>query len=145
MKKIIVVGAWILGASTAYHLAKSGTDITLVDRHDLGQATDAAAVNVCPWLSQRRNKAWYQLAKGGARYYPTLIDQLEEDGETETGLFPIKWIRLFCTCTYKRASCIERLNIKIREHDANDIIDIKDKSESHYYRLTIVNIVYISE
>jgi D-amino-acid dehydrogenase len=57
MKKIIVVGAWILGASTAYHLAKSGTDITLADRHDLGQATDAAAGIVCPWLSQRRNKA----------------------------------------------------------------------------------------
>jgi D-amino-acid dehydrogenase len=85
MKKVIVVGAGILGASTAYHLAKSGTDITLVDRHDLGQATDAAAGIVCPWLSQRRNKAWYQLAKGGARYYPTLIDQLEQDGETETG------------------------------------------------------------
>jgi D-amino-acid dehydrogenase len=85
MEKIIVVGAGILGASTAYHLARSGVDVMLVDRHDPGQATDAAAGIVCPWLSQRRNQAWYQLAKGGARYYPTLIDQLEQDGETETG------------------------------------------------------------
>ncbi|MGG1675264.1 NAD(P)/FAD-dependent oxidoreductase [Neobacillus sp. NRS-1170] len=85
MKKIIVIGAGILGASTAYHLAKSGADVTIVDREDTGQATDAAAGIVCPWLSQRRNKAWYQLAKGGARYYPELIAQLEADGEKETG------------------------------------------------------------
>jgi D-amino-acid dehydrogenase len=85
MQTYIVVGAGILGASTAYHLAKAGANVTLVDRQDLGQATDAAAGIVCPWLSQRRNKAWYQLAKGGARYYPTLIKELEADGETDTG------------------------------------------------------------
>jgi D-amino-acid dehydrogenase len=85
MQRVIVVGAGILGASTAYHLAKEGVEVTLVDRHDDGQATDAAAGIVCPWLSQRRNKAWYQLVKGGARYYPSLIEQLEALGETETG------------------------------------------------------------
>lgn len=85
MKTYIVVGAGILGASTAYHLAKAGARVTLVDRQDLGQATDAAAGIVCPWLSQRRNKAWYQMAKGGARYYASLIEQLEADGERDTG------------------------------------------------------------
>lgn len=85
MQKIVVIGAGILGASTAYHLAQLGAEVTLVDRMDPGQATDAAAGIVCPWLSQRRNKAWYQLAKGGARYYPELIAQLEADGEKETG------------------------------------------------------------
>ncbi|WP_223699943.1 NAD(P)/FAD-dependent oxidoreductase [Sutcliffiella deserti] len=85
MKKIIVVGAGILGASTAFHLAKSGADVTLIDRFDTGQATDAAAGIICPWISQRRNKAWYQLVKRGASYYPSLIDQLKADGETETG------------------------------------------------------------
>ncbi|MEH7377414.1 NAD(P)/FAD-dependent oxidoreductase [Neobacillus drentensis] len=85
MQKIVVIGAGILGASTAYHLAQLGAKVTLVDRMDPGQATDAAAGIVCPWLSQRRNKAWYQLAKGGARYYPELIAQLEADGEKETG------------------------------------------------------------
>ncbi|WP_047155145.1 NAD(P)/FAD-dependent oxidoreductase [Aneurinibacillus tyrosinisolvens] len=85
MQKHIVIGAGILGASTAYHLAKAGANVTLVDRHDAGQATNAAAGIICPWLSQRRNQAWYRLAKGGARYYTTLIKQLEADGETDTG------------------------------------------------------------
>ena len=59
MKKFIVIGAGILGASTAYHLAKAGKDVVIIDRQDQGQATDAAAGIICPWLSQRRNKAWY--------------------------------------------------------------------------------------
>ena len=80
MKKVIVIGAGILGASTAYHLAKSGAEVLLVDRKDTGQATDAAAGIICPWLSQRRNQDWYQLAKAGARYYPGLIAELERDG-----------------------------------------------------------------
>ena len=56
-----------------------------MDRQQLGQATDAGAGIVCPWLSQRRNKAWYKIVKSGARYYSSLIQQLEEDGETDTG------------------------------------------------------------
>ncbi|MBS4205413.1 NAD(P)/FAD-dependent oxidoreductase [Lederbergia citrea] len=85
MKDFIVVGAGILGAATAYHLAKAGASVTVVDRKDPGQATDAAAGIICPWLSQRRNKAWYALAKGGAAYYESLMNQLEEDGEKDTG------------------------------------------------------------
>ncbi|MBW8352072.1 FAD-binding oxidoreductase [Bacillus sp. IITD106] len=85
MEKFIVVGAGILGASTAYHLAKAGADVIVIDRKDKGQATDAAAGIVCPWISQRRNQAWYQLAKGGARFYPNLIQELENEGESNTG------------------------------------------------------------
>lgn len=85
MERIIVIGAGILGASTAYHLTKQGAEVIVIDRKDKGQATDAAAGIICPWLSQRRNKAWYALAKGGASYYPELIRQLKEDGEVETG------------------------------------------------------------
>ncbi|MDF9298157.1 NAD(P)/FAD-dependent oxidoreductase [Geobacillus stearothermophilus] len=83
--KYIIVGAGILGASTAYHLAKEGANVIIIDRGDKGQATDAAAGIVCPWLSQRRNQKWYRLAKGGAKFYPSLIEELESYGETDTG------------------------------------------------------------
>lgn len=85
VNKCIVIGAGVLGSVTAYKLAKAGAEVTVIDRKDKGQATDAAAGIVCPWLSQRRNKAWYQLAKGGAKYYPSLIAELEADGEIDTG------------------------------------------------------------
>ncbi|RSD22344.1 NAD(P)/FAD-dependent oxidoreductase [Mesobacillus subterraneus] len=85
MKKYIVIGAGILGTSTAYQLAKEGKHVTIIDREEPGQATGAAAGIICPWLTQRRNKAWYFLAKNGAAFYPSLISQLEEDGEVDTG------------------------------------------------------------
>ncbi|KOR89148.1 NAD(P)/FAD-dependent oxidoreductase [Paenibacillus solani] len=85
MKNVIVIGSGILGASTAYQLAKMGAEVLIIDRNDKGQATDAAAGIICPWLSQRRNQAWYQLAKAGARYYPELVKELISEGEAETG------------------------------------------------------------
>jgi D-amino-acid dehydrogenase len=94
MTSYLVIGAGILGSSTAYHLAKAGEKVIIVDRKDQGQATDAAAGIVCPWLSQRRNKAWYGLAKAGAKYYSTLISELEALGETNTGYKKIGAISL---------------------------------------------------
>ena len=85
MTSYIVIGGGILGASTAYHLAKNKVDVTLIDRQDLGQASAAAAGIICPWISQRRNKKWYELVKNGAKYYKQLVFELEELGENATG------------------------------------------------------------
>lgn len=85
MNKCIIIGGGILGATTAYRLAKNGIDVTVIDQKDLGQATDAAAGIISPWLAQRRNKAWLHLANEGARLYPSLIKELNKDGEAQTG------------------------------------------------------------
>jgi len=111
----------ILGASTAYHLAKAGANVTIVDRQQLGQATDAGAGIVCPWLSQRRNKAWYKIVKGGARYYSSLIQQLEEDGETDTGYNRVGAISLHTD--EKKLDQMEERAYKRRE-DAPEIGEI---------------------
>lgn len=132
MQKIIVIGAGILGASTAYHLAKFGAEVTLVDRMDPGQATDAAAGIVCPWLSQRRNKAWYQLAKGGARYYTELIAQLEADGEKDTGYQRVGAISLH-TEQNKLEQMAERA--RKRHEDAPEIGEIAILSPSETKQL----------
>ncbi|WP_114352233.1 NAD(P)/FAD-dependent oxidoreductase [Saliterribacillus persicus] len=85
MSDIIIIGGGILGASTAYHLAKLGNNVTVIDKEEPGSATDAAAGIICPWISQRRNKVWYSLAVKGAGYYPALIHELKQDGITNTG------------------------------------------------------------
>ncbi|WP_277673652.1 NAD(P)/FAD-dependent oxidoreductase [Piscibacillus halophilus] len=124
---IIIIGGGILGASTAYHLAKAGEDVTLIDRKDLGQATDAAAGIVCPWLSQRRNKAWYQMVKGGARYYPELVEALTDDGETDVGYKKVGTLSLHTDQT-KLEKMVERA--KKRREDAPEIGDIELLSSS---------------
>ncbi|MGM8215953.1 NAD(P)/FAD-dependent oxidoreductase [Bacillaceae bacterium W0354] len=118
---IVVIGGGILGASTAYHLAKAGEEVTLIDRKDLGQATDAAAGIICPWLSQRRNQSWYQLVKRGAAYYPDLVSMLEEDGETETGYKRVGTISLHHD--EKKLEQMKERALKRRE-DAPEIGDV---------------------
>ncbi|ARI77170.1 NAD(P)/FAD-dependent oxidoreductase [Halobacillus mangrovi] len=95
--KHIIIGAGILGASTAYHLAKEGEEVVIIDRKDPGQATQAGAGIVCPWLTNRSNEAWYRLVLEGARYYPSLIKDLELEGETETGYANVGAINIFDT------------------------------------------------
>ncbi|WP_042457038.1 NAD(P)/FAD-dependent oxidoreductase [Neobacillus dielmonensis] len=132
MNKIIVVGAGILGASTAYHLTKYGAEVVIVDRKDPGQATDAAAGIVCPWLSQRRNKIWYNLAKGGARYYPELIAHLEADGEKSTGYKRVGALSLHSD-PKKLEQMAERA--RKRREDAPEIGEIKILSPSETKRM----------
>ena len=83
--KVVVVGAGIFGASTAYHLARAGCTVVLVDRDDQGRATAAGAGIVCPWGSSVEDDAYYALLAGGARYYAQLVAMLTEDGETDLG------------------------------------------------------------
>jgi D-amino-acid dehydrogenase len=142
MRKFIVIGAGILGASTAYHLSSKGAEVTLIDRKDAGQATDAAAGIVCPWLSQRRNKDWYRLAKGGAKYYPQLIKKLETLGENETGYSRVGAISLH-TEEKKLDKMIERA-VKRRE-DAPEIGDItKLSAEETNERFPLLSQEYAS-
>ncbi|PIC81289.1 FAD-dependent oxidoreductase [Sporosarcina sp. P18a] len=85
MRKVLIIGGGIVGASAAYHLSDQQAEVVLIDRQEPGQATKAAAGIICPWASQRRNKAWYALASAGAAYYPEFIRSLEKHGEVETG------------------------------------------------------------
>lgn len=84
MKPYIIIGAGILGASTAYHLAKQGAPVLLVDKFDQGEATRSGAGIISPWLSQKKNEELYQIINNGAHYYPQIIQELANDGITKT-------------------------------------------------------------
>ena len=82
---VVVVGAGILGASTAYHLARHGARVTVVDQAHEGRATAAGAGIICPWVSGVEDPVFYRLYTEGARYYDDLIPALAELGETDVG------------------------------------------------------------
>ena len=88
--RIVVVGAGIVGASVAYHLARRGVAVVVIDGAAAGSATGAGAGIICPWTNPDRNPA-YRLGADGARYYPELISMLAEDGEAGTGYIPTDW------------------------------------------------------
>lgn len=77
---VVVVGTGIAGASAAYHAARAGARVTMVDRDAAGRATSAGAGIVCPWSSRVTDPDWYRLSAAGARYYPKLVEALSADG-----------------------------------------------------------------
>jgi len=83
--RVIVSGAGVLGASTAFHLALAGAQAVLVDQAHDGRATAAGAGIVCPWLSEAADPAWYRIASAGARYLPALVERLAGFDERELG------------------------------------------------------------
>jgi D-amino-acid dehydrogenase len=83
--RVIVIGAGILGASAAYHLAKAGAAVEVMDAIHQGKATLAGAGIICPWASGLDTPAWYRLSAASAKYYPELAAALAEAGETQNG------------------------------------------------------------
>ncbi|WP_413627302.1 FAD-dependent oxidoreductase [Fructilactobacillus vespulae] len=82
-KKIAIIGGGIVGSSAAYFLSKNQADyeVTLFDNGE-GQATKAAAGIISPWLSKRRNKQWYQLAKDGVSTIEQIAAETNMDSVT---------------------------------------------------------------
>jgi D-amino-acid dehydrogenase len=83
--RAIVVGAGVLGASTAYHLARAGAQVIVIDAARDGRATAAGAGIICPWVSGVEDPVFYALYAGGGRYYSDLVPALAELGETDLG------------------------------------------------------------
>jgi D-amino-acid dehydrogenase len=77
--QVTVVGSGVAGASTAFALAWSGVDVTIIDAGHLGQATAAGAGIVQPWSTSADGPV-YDLYAAGADYYPTLLVRLAETG-----------------------------------------------------------------
>lgn len=95
MKKAIVIGAGIAGTATAYELAKRGVQVTLIDRQEVGQATQASAGIISPWAAQRRNKAWYELVRLGAKMYPALMQELTHLDDQQSAYKKVGSVHLF--------------------------------------------------
>lgn len=80
-----VVGGGLLGTATAYHLVSAGARTLLVDRADIGRATDAGAGILSPETNSRDPESWFRLAVAAVEYYPELIDRLRGEQAGETG------------------------------------------------------------
>ncbi|EPZ42250.1 NAD(P)/FAD-dependent oxidoreductase [Alicyclobacillus acidoterrestris] len=84
-KEVVIIGAGIVGAAAAYQFARQRVKTTLIDKGHIGQATAAGAGIVSPGSSYTPLADYYPLSYQATSYYNTLLSQLADDGETETG------------------------------------------------------------
>lgn len=87
MSRVIVVGAGVVGASTAFHLCRDGHEVTIVDPAIEGAATDASAGVISPISSRLRPEVGYLFAAVG--YCQDLIATLDELGYKNHGYRPV--------------------------------------------------------
>jgi D-amino-acid dehydrogenase len=81
---VIVVGGGIVGAATAYHLVCGGAKTLLIDREDVGRATEAGAGVLAPEMNRRDPQVWFDLAVKAVDYYPQLVEALTAEGAGDT-------------------------------------------------------------
>ncbi|MEZ4682527.1 MAG: FAD-binding oxidoreductase [Caldilineaceae bacterium] len=80
----IVIGGGVVGAATAYHLAKAGAQTLLVDRNDPSRATNAGAGILAPELTGGESDEWFNFGVKAVGYYPHLVAALAETGAGDT-------------------------------------------------------------
>jgi D-amino-acid dehydrogenase len=87
---VVVVGGGIVGTATAYELGCSGARTLLVDRADVGRATDAAAGILSPETAKREDPTWIELVLAAGRHYDALVLQLgPESGWARCGILQL--------------------------------------------------------
>jgi len=79
---VIVVGAGIVGLSTAYQLARDGARVTVLERRDVAAGTSGACDGNIMVQSKRPGLV-LELAKASAAMYPELLDEIGGDIEYE--------------------------------------------------------------
>ena len=93
MTNVAVIGGGIAGSSAAYHLARAGHRVTLIDRNDAGQATAAGAGIISPGDSNH-GEAFFPIAQVASAFYPRLLAELAEDEAGETGYEVVGALRI---------------------------------------------------
>lgn len=106
--RFIVVGGGVVAASVAYHLARRGVSVIIVEGGQRGAATNAGAGIICPWTAVL-DEACYRLCAEGARYYPELLAMLAEDGETASG-----YARVGALCVAGQAQALHPMAALLR-------------------------------
>lgn len=81
--RIVIIGSGIAGAGTAWHLARRGAEVVVVDADLAGRATAAGAGIVSPWSSRSLEGEELAFHAEGAAYYRRFVPELAADLATD--------------------------------------------------------------
>ena len=76
---ILIVGGGVIGNSTAYHLAKQGRQVLVIDRSKIADSPAASWASAGGVRRQGRHLAEAKLAREAIQRWKTLEQELEAD------------------------------------------------------------------
>src|SRR5712691_4927067 len=78
--RVVIVGGGVIGCSIAYHLAKAGTDVILLERGEVASEASGAAAGMTI-LSDRAQAPgpFRDLCLASLSHYPELIGRVERE------------------------------------------------------------------
>jgi len=89
MSSIIIVGGGIIGLLSAYELDRAGHQVTLIDRHQLGQESSWAGGGIIsPLYPWRYPEPVTRLANLSQSLYPQLINHMQQTTDKDAEYLP---------------------------------------------------------
>src|SRR5690606_28262118 len=83
MPDVVIVGGGVIGCSTAWFLARSGVDVTLIERGELGSEASGASAGMLAALSDEggdRGPDFQTLCLDGLNLYRERLPELDATG-----------------------------------------------------------------
>ena len=94
---VVVVGGGIMGGSTAYHLAKLGAKVTIVERESVGCEASGVATGMISVMSIESPGPYLDLGRASFELYKTLAGELQEASGVNSYYGAISWLDLAFT------------------------------------------------
>ena len=78
--QVLVIGAGVIGCSIAYHLARKGAAVTVVDAKGVGTGTSSATLGLV-WVQRKEPAEYMELSLLSSRLHAELAKTFDEDVE----------------------------------------------------------------
>jgi len=103
--EFLIVGGGVIGFSIAWHLARQGRTVTVLDSGEPGQASSAAAGMLAPLAEAAAPGPFLDLALDSLRRYPDFVDALRADSGMELDICGPGMLRVARTGEEEAALC----------------------------------------
>ncbi len=91
---VLIVGGGVIGCAVAYHLAKAGASVAVVERGELGgEASGAAAGMLAPLSEAHGPGPFLDLALASLRLFPSLVEELAAETHIDVHYQPTDTLR----------------------------------------------------
>jgi glycine oxidase len=124
---VLIVGGGVIGWSVAYHTAKAGLSVCVVDPHKRGgHASNVAAGLICPSPQLTKPTPFAKIALASVQRFPSLRDELKENSGIDIQLDACGTLRIATSeeqakHQQKRLPAQQQLGINLHWLEATDV------------------------